>query len=367
MIIGIDASRAALANHTGTETYAFQVIAEMAKRATAEIRLRLYTHQPPAGAWVESPHVETRVIPFPRLWTHLRLAAEISRRRPDVLFVPAHVLPLVCPVPAVVTVHDLGYLHYPETHTPFQRWYLNFTTRRHTRLARRIIADSAATRNDLVRFYGAPAEKIQVVHLGLNPALCPVANPSPVLKKYGIRGNYLLYLGTLQPRKNLLRLLTAFQKVHRQFSAVKLVLAGGKGWLFQQIQQQINHLQLNEWVTLPGFIPEQDKAALLSGATAYLFPSLYEGFGLPILEAMACGTPVLTSTVSSMPEVAGNAALLVDPHNVDAIAAGIMRLLEDTPLRQSLVEKGFARAHGFSWHKTAAEIWETLVNVARGA
>ncbi|MFQ5577159.1 MAG: glycosyltransferase family 1 protein, partial [Anaerolineae bacterium] len=140
MIIGIDASRAALAHHTGTETYAYRLILAMAPLASADLRLRLYTHQPPQPVpWPESQFVETRVIPLPRLWTHLRLAAEIARHPPDALFIPAHVLPLYCPVPAAVTVHDLGYLYYPDAHTPFQRRYLHWTTRRHARVARRII------------------------------------------------------------------------------------------------------------------------------------------------------------------------------------------------------------------------------------
>ena len=360
MIIGIDASRATLAKQTGTETYAHRVIAEMVKLADAEHRVRLYTHQPPPQNWFASPFVETRVIPFPRLWTHIRLSAEISQHPPDVLFVPAHVLPLHCPVPAVVTVHDLGYHHFPEAHTSFQRWYLRFTTRRHTRTARHIIADSGATKTDLIRFYNADPHAISVVHLGLDDDLQPVKNPTPILQKYGIRGNYLLYLGTLQPRKNLVRLLDAFQRVSKNHPNVTLVLAGGKGWLFDKIQTQIENLNLGKRVILPGFIPQADKAALLSGATAYLFPSLYEGFGLPVLEAMACGTPVLTANTSSLPEVAGDAALFVSPTDTTAIAEGISALLTDSALRENLVRKGFARAKQFSWQKTGAEIWEIL-------
>jgi len=198
------------------------------------------------------------------------------------------------------------------------------------------------------------------VHLGMSPEFRRVENPAPTAEKYGISGKYLLYLGTLQPRKNISRLLNAFKQVSELFPSVKLVLAGGKGWLFSQIQQEIDRLQLHEQVFLPGFIPENDKAALLSGAEAFLFPSLYEGFGLPVLEAMACGTPVLASNTSSLPEVAGDAGLLVDPLNIDAIAAGISTLLTDTARRQSLVEKGYQRASDFSWEKTGAELWKIL-------
>ncbi len=364
MIIGIDASRATLANKTGTERYAIEVIKSLATHTDANHRLRLYTHRPPAGDWVDSPFVETRVIPLPRLWTHLRLAAEISRHPPDVLFVPAHVLPFICPVPAVVTVHDLGYRHFPQTHTRFQRWYLDATTRRHVRMARHIIADSAATADDLQHFYGAAAQNISVVHLGFSPNIAPIPHPNTVPEKYGISGEYVLYMGTLQPRKNLSRLLAAFKEISAQFPQVSLVLAGGKGWLFNRIQSDIARYNLQSRVILPGFIPEADKFALLSGATVFAFPSLYEGFGLPVLEAMACGTPVLTGNTSSLPEVAGEAALLVNPMDTLAIADGLRQLLTTPALRQSLVERGFRQLANFSWEKTGAQIWNILMQVA---
>ena len=174
LTFGIDASRAARARHTGTETYAFELIKAMARHVDPlEQRLRLYTPHPPEQSdWPDSPPwVETCVIPFPRLWTHLRLSAELHRRPPDALFVPAHVLPLSCPVPALVTVHDLGYRHYPQAHRPFDRRYLEWSTRRHTRVARHILADSQATKDDLVNFYGANPQRISVVYLGRDEAL----------------------------------------------------------------------------------------------------------------------------------------------------------------------------------------------------
>ncbi len=365
MLIGFDASRAALANHTGTETYAHQLLLAMAKMTSADLRLRLYTHQPPQPAnWPQGDFVETRVIPFPRLWTHLRLAAEISRHPPNVLFVPAHVLPLHCPVPAAVTVHDLGYLHYPKAHTPFQRRYLHWTTRRHAHAAQRIIADSQATKDDLIQHYHADAKRIHVVHLGVDPALKPAtqAEIKAVKTKYGISDDYLLYLGTLQPRKNLPRLLEAFQQISRRYP-LKLVLAGGKGWLYNEIFAKTQSLGLDKRVLFPGFIAPKDKAALLSGASVFIFPSLYEGFGLPVLEAMACGAPVLCGNTSSLPEIAGNAALTVDPHNVEAIAQGLNSLLSDAALRQSLTAEGFKRVQDFSWEKAAKQVLKILTSI----
>jgi glycosyltransferase involved in cell wall biosynthesis len=384
-IIGIDASRAARAKRTGTETYSLELIKALAKIATSKHRLRLYTSHPPqhndwptspreaspheASSRVALPYVETRVIPWPRLWTHLRLAAELQQHPPDVLFVPAHVLPIYCPMPAVVTVHDLGYIHYPAAHRPFDRWYLNWTTRRHCHVARHIMADSQATRDDLVNYYGANPERITVVYLGRDENLAPVTDPEIISRakaQYNIDGDYLLYLGTLHPRKNLVRLIEAFHLMRDTLPAahrsLKLVIAGQKGWLYEDIFAKVQTLGLEQQVIFPGFIAAEDKPALLSGALAYVFPSLYEGFGLPVLEAMACGTPVLTSQVSSLPEVAGDAALLVDPHHPEVIARGLIRLITNSTLRRQLVGRGFEQIKKFSWERAAAHVLEILVS-----
>lgn len=366
MIIGIDASRAARARRTGTETYALEMLKALALLAGSQHRLRLYTPHPPRHTdWPDSPGVETRVIPWPRLWTHLRLAAELHRHPPGVLWVPAHVLPLYCPVPAVVTVHDLGYLHYPEAHRRFDRWYLNWTTRRHARRANHIIADSQATRQDLVDCYAADPNRISVVYLGRDEQLSRITDPQIIAKvkaRYQITGDYLLYLGTLQPRKNLLRLVEAFNRACTSFHPrqVKLVIAGGKGWLYNDIFARVKALGLANRVIFTGYVAGADKPALLSGALAYVMPSLYEGFGLPVLEAMACGAAVLTSRCSSLPEVAGPAALLVDPHNTNDIAAGLVRLVTDAGLRRTLVEQGYRQIRNFSWQKAAAQVLEIL-------
>jgi glycosyltransferase involved in cell wall biosynthesis len=372
MLIGVDASRLARARRTGTEAYSLYLIRALIE-AGGEHQFRLYTPVPiPSGllsgvARVVNPRYEVRVIPFPRLWTHLRLAWEVSRHPPDVLFVPAHVMPMVCPVPTVVTVHDLGYLHYPEAHRPFDRRYLDWTTRRHTRLAACVIADSQATRADLIHHYQADPARIAVVYPGCDPSLARVGDPEAIYavkSRYGIRGDYLFYLGTLQPRKNLVHLVDAFARLQPLAADLQLVLAGKKGWLYNDLFSRVGELGLGRRVVFAGYVPDDDKAALLSGALALVYPSLYEGFGLPVLEAMACGTPVLTSSISSLPEVAGEAALLVDPLDTDAMAAGISRLITDADLRQSLVDKGYAQVREFSWANAARQVLQVLESVA---
>lgn len=372
MLIGVDASRVIRAQRTGTEAYSLHLIRSLLE-VGRDHKFRLYTPVPFAldlfsdVAPADDRCCEVRVIPFPRLWTHLRLGWELVLHPPDVLFVPSHVMPLICPVHAVVTVHDLGYLHYPEAHRPFDRRYLGWTTRRHARLAAAIIADSQATRGDLIRLYQTDPKRIFVVYPGRDESFGREEDPGAVRAikaRYGIHGDYLLYLGTLQPRKNLVRLVEAFACLQPRPAALQLVLAGQKGWLYDELLARVQSLGLADHVVFAGYVAEDDKAALLSGALALVYPSLYEGFGMPVLEAMACGTAVLTSNVSSLREVAGDAALMVDPLDVNAIAAGISRLITDADLRKALVERGHAQVRKFSWTNAGREILQVLESVA---
>ena len=362
MLVGIDASRSVADRPTGTEVYSLRLIQALLALESPH-RFRLYFRsQPPTGGFAGA---ELRAIPFRRAWTHARLSWEMARNPPDVLFVPAHVLPLVHPSTSLVTVHDLGYLHFPEAHPLRQRLYLDLSTRWNARVAAHVLADSEATRADLVARYGTPPAKITVAHPGREETLAPVRDPTSiesVKARYGISREYLVYLGTLQPRKNLARLVAAFAALR---SEAVLVLAGKRGWLYEDLFRQVRHLGLEGRVLFPGYVAGDDKAALLSGALAFVFPSLYEGFGLPVLEAQACGCPVLTSTTSSLPEVAGDAALLVDPGDVAAISAGLERIAADPALRADLVERGFANVQRFSWAACARSALDAIERAAQ--
>jgi glycosyltransferase involved in cell wall biosynthesis len=369
MLIGIDASRAVVARPTGTEVYSrrlIQALLELESQQTPVRHVfRLYLRDaPPADAF---PGADLRVIPFPRLWTHIRLSWEMTRRPPDALFVPAHVLPPIHPGASLVTIHDLGYLYFPQAHPRLQRLYLDLSTRWNARAAACIVADSKATKADLVARYRTPPEKIVVAYPGYDDTLAPVRDPAVIeaaKARYGIAGDYLLYLGTLQPRKNLARVIEAFASLQ---SGASLVLAGRRGWLYDDLFDRVRRLGLERRVRFPGYVADEDKAALLSGASAFVFPSLYEGFGLPVLEAQACGCPVITSTTSSLPEVAGDAALLVDPQDTVAIAAAIRRIAADSGLRTTLVERGLANVRRFSWEACARATLDAIEECAKGA
>lgn len=369
MLLGFDASRAVTGQRTGTEAYAYWLIRALIPLAEMRgYRLRLYFNQPPPdGLFPASAMVENVVIPQRRLWTHTRLAAELRRRPPDLFFTPAHVIPLPYHGRSAATVHDLGYHHFPQAHPGIQLRYLKWSTRHNGRRAALLFADSLATRADLMRYDGVPGAKIQVVYPGVDPDLGRVeeaAALAAVQRKVGVSRPYFLSVGTIQPRKNLGRLIQAYAQSRLPQA---LVLAGKTGWLSQPILDEIASLPaaISEKILLPGFIADADKAALLSGATAVLFPSLYEGFGFPILEAQACGVPVLTANSSSCPEVAGEGALLVDPLDVAAISAGMQNLAADERLRRDLVARGTRNVRRFNWQETAVRILnglETAVN-----
>ncbi len=367
MLIGIDASRAVVARRTGTENYSLQVIRGLVA-AGAGHRFRLYLREPALkGLLPHGPEVEHVLLGPRRLWTHLGLSREMLRRPPDVLFVPAHVVPLAHPPATVVTVHDLGYRFFPRQHTAASRLYLDASTRFSCHAARRVVADSRATSRDLQQQYGVPASKIAVVYPGLDGTLARAGDAAQkaVRERYQLPRPFVLYVGTIQPRKNLARLAEAFARLPDACAGIDLVLAGRPGWLTDEIQACVRALGLEDRVRFPGYVPQEDLAALLSAAECFVMPSLYEGFGLPVLEAMACGTPVICSSAGSLPEVVGDAALQFAPFDLDGLAAALARLLADPGLRREMVARGHARTRAFSWERTACEVLDTLLEAAQ--
>lgn len=351
--IAIDASRTTRAQRTGTENYALKLLRALLELDRENHYTFYFRDQPDAGLFPTLPTLEQRVIPFPRLWTHARFAATLFRDRPDMTFVPAHTLPILFPGRAAVTIHDLGYLHFPEAHTPRSRLYLDLSTRYSARRASVIFADSEATRADLITHYQTPAEKIQVVYPGVEELTRASRDQiAAVRHKYHLPERYLLFLGTIQPRKNITRLIEAYQvwRAAHPGDDLGLVLAGRKGWLSDSIPTDA------PGVIVTGYIDDQDVAALYSGALALTFPSLYEGFGFPVIEAMHCKTPVLCSNTSSLPELAATCALLVDPLDVRAIAAGIGWLVSYGWLRAALAGRGLDNVRRFTWRAAAARV-----------
>ena len=287
--------------------------------------------------------------------------AALRRLRVDVFHGMDHVgIPLVGRSGKyVVTVHDVIPLILPETFTPRHRLVVRLALARVRRKADLVVVPSHAVKRDVVRRVGLPEARVVVTPEGCEPRFRPVRSETAlrdVAARYGLPPRYVLAVGTLEPRKNLTTLLQVFARLRREGGVdpeLHLVLAGARGWLDEPIFRTVRSLGLEDAVRFPGFIDDDDLPAVYSRAALFAFPSLYEGFGLPLLEAMACGVPVVTSNISSMPEVAGDAAVLVDPRDADGLAAAIARVLRDEALRERLRAAGIARAREFSWEATA--------------
>ncbi|MDQ6906609.1 MAG: glycosyltransferase family 4 protein [Chloroflexota bacterium] len=367
LTIAVDASRTLPAFRTGTEQYSVFLLRALMAMGTPH-RWLLYAPAPPPDDLLPLPsRWEWRTIPFPRLWTHLRLSWAMMRDRPDLLFVPAHVVPLVHPRATVVTIHDLGYLHFPSAHTAASRRYLDWSTRWSVRAARRVIAVSGATRDDLVAMLAVPKAKITVVHHGVRPitALPSDEGVRATLDRLGLSRPYVLFLGTIQPRKNLQRLIASFRQVVDAGLPHTLMIVGRMGWLAEPIRAAVAAGGLTDRVHFAGYIADDDLPALYTGAGAFAFPSLYEGFGMPALEALSYGVPVVASNTTSLPEIIGDAGLLVDPQDEAAIGAALVRLLTDDALRTRLAIAGPEQAARFSWERCARETLAVLERAAR--
>lgn len=315
----------------------------------------------------------TRVSPlwFARLWYRARLYWPVESFVGRVVLYHAtdFTLPPVLPgTKTILTVHDLSYVRTPETTHPILKAYLDRVVPWSVRRANHVIADSQATKDDLIDLYQTLPEKISVLLSGVNPTYQPVSDRqkvSEVRQRYNIPADkpYIFSIGTVQPRKNYGRLMEALAVLGTDFEDVQVVIAGGKGWLDSPIFETAKRLGLQDRVHFTGYVSDADVPALYSGATCTYYVSLYEGFGFPVLESMACGTPVLTSNVSSLPEVAGNIAPMVDPYDVQAIAEGLRRLIEDTALRERVIAAGFEQASRFTWEKSATQLLQIYKKV----
>ena len=295
------------------------------------------------------------------LWEHIALPYDLRRNRVDVFFSPAQTMPLLpfSRTAMVVTVHDLAFLHYPGTKSRQFRTYMNWMLRHTTRSASLIIADSEHTRRDVKTTYHVPEERLTTVMLAASNRFSHPVDPvtlQRVKKRYGLEESVVLAVGDIEPRKNIARLIEAVSQIKQKgCPAVQLVLVGKARRGMEVLQQAIHRHGLSDAVVLTGYVCDEELAALYRLARVFVYPSLYEGFGIPPLEAMMSGTPVVASNASSIPEVVGDAGILVDPYHVESIVDGINRVLSDPGLAQNLVVRGYRQAQRFSWETTARQ------------
>lgn len=329
--------------------------------------------RPPIGyvlggvRWIPS-RLPTGHAPGRILWEQIVAPVASARAALDVLFCPVNVVPLACPVPSVVTVHDLAFLAYPTAFHVAKRRYLTTMTRLSVHRAHRVIAVSAHTRDDLVHHFGVRPERIAVIPNAADERYRPADDPATVARfkaEHHLPDRFILFVGTLEPRKNLRRLIEAFALFSDAEADVRLVIVGASGWLTSDLAPLVQAHGLSDRITFTGYVPDDDLPRWYQAATVFCYPSLYEGFGLPVLEAMACGTPVVTSRTSSLPEIAGDAALLIDPTDVDGIARALRTVLAGDARRQQMSAAGIARSRLYAWERTAADTLDVIRDAAR--
>ena len=368
MQIGLDARLVYYRRYSGIGQYIIHLVEHLAVLNAAHTFTVLHSrkdHSPPRHARA-APH--TLWTPSHHRWEQLALPLELARLRLDLLHSPDFIPPFHGHFRRVITVHDLNFLYYPQFLTAASRRYYNDQIQRAVEVADHILADSHATRLDLIKLLNVPEDKISVVWLAANPIFSPLPPDrlAAARARLHLPERYLLFTGTLEPRKNVAGLLRAYRYLlDRNTLCADLILAGSHGWLFDETRALIEDLRLTErvrWFESPS---APDLAALYNAATLLVLPSHYEGFGLTVLEAMACGTPTIISDRGSLPEIAGGAALMIDPDDTVALASAIERVLADEALRADLRQQGLARAAEFSWERCAREtcaVYDRVLN-----
>jgi len=317
--------------------------------------------------WIAS-FLPTGNAPGRIVWEQAVAPFAATRAHLDVLFCPVNVVPMATPIPTVVTVHDLAFIAHPDAFHAAKRRYLTLMTRLSVHRARHVIAVSTHTRDDLVRHFHVRAERITVIPNAADARFRP-ADDAHAITRFKAENNlpdrFVLFVGTLEPRKNLRRLIEAFASLDADHAETKLVIVGASGWLTSDLAPLVWERGLSDRIDFTGYVSDDDLPRWYQAATVFCYPSLYEGFGLPVLEAMACGTPVVTSRTSSLPELVGDAAVLVDPTDVTALADALKTVFTDEARRQSMSRAGLARARAFSWERTAAATLDVIRNAAR--
>ena len=359
MKIGIDGSRAFLEQRTGVEEYSYQVISELRERLEGH-RVRLYLRSRQTVDFSLPANWQIKKIHCPRLWTQVGLSLELFFHPVDVLFVPAHTAPLIHPRKTVVTVHGLEYEIMPEAYSAFERFYMRLSIKNSCRWAKKIISVSKNTKQDLMDLYEVLEEKINLVYEGYEDKAKNLK-----LAEGGESKNlkpYFLFIGRLEKRKNILGIVEAFDLFKKQTgSAHRLVLGGKFGHGGEEIKERIARSDYAKDILTMGFVADTWKWQLFKNADVFLFPTLYEGFGLPVLEAQSVGVPVITSNTSSLPEVANGSAFLVDPLEPKMIADAMIAITKDEKMAKNLVKKGYENIKRFSWKNCADLIAKALV------
>lgn len=371
--IAIDASGTIKPHLSGIEHYARLIIRSLISQSnSSDTRFILYSPKSLANILPVSSRVAHRVIPFPRLWSQIRLAIQTIVKPSDVLFVPSHVIPFLTRGRVVTTIHDLGFLHYPSLYPTLNRWYHTLTFRFSVKRASHIIAISEFTKADILKHTPTlDKNKISVIYHGVDTELFRPISSSDYTTYRDKYGPYILFVGRLEYKKNISRIIKAYIQLRKKYPKVlhKLVLAGKPKYGFNRIENLVSHAPANiaRDIISIGYVINEQVPKMMREADLFLFPTLFEGFGMPVLEAFASGVPVVTSNTTALPEVAGQAAILVNPYSVTEIANACHEIITIRKLYKTLQAKGFQRVADFTWDKAGRQTLDVLESVARHA
>ncbi|EKD86692.1 MAG: group 1 glycosyl transferase [uncultured bacterium] len=357
-------SKTKLPNRVGSSAYCFELLINLNKLDKENEYLIYVPHKPTSDLPSESENWKYKIIPNRKFWTITSLGPHflLNRKKLDVFFSPTHYLPPFGPGNSVISVLDVSYLYFPELFTKKDLIQLKEWTKFSVKKAKKILTISESSKSDMIKEYKVSANKVVVVYPGINVQLnaSSYLNMEDLKNKFGINSKYILFVGTLQPRKNIIKLIEAFSKLDKD---LELVIVGRKGWQYEEILSAPGKYGVKDKVRFLDSVTNEDLPSLYKSAEFFILPSLYEGFGLPVLEAMSYGCPVITSNVSSLPEAGGDGALYVDPEDANDIASKMKKLLEDDELREDLIKKGYNQVKKFSWEKSARETLKILEEV----
>jgi len=358
MIIGVDGNEANVNQQVGVSVYTLNLLNYFKNHASSSFQFKIFLKEKPLSHLPkESRYFSYEIISPKFLWTQIALPLRLFKKDIDVFFSPAHYGPRFCPVPLVVTIHDLSYIYYPKDFLKKDFFKLKNWTSYTVKKAKKIIAVSQSTKKDLIKIYKIPKEKITVIYNGFNRYQGIKASS---FKEKEISSSYILYIGTLQPRKNLLNLIRSFYKFNQIYPKFHLIIAGKKGWLYEKIFEEVKNLGIEDKIFFTDYVTNHQLVFLYQNAFCLVIPSFYEGFGLPILEAMYFSCPVLASFSSSLPEVGGDACLYFDPQNINDLTEKLIKLKNDKNLRNELIKKGKKRIKLFSWEKCGKETLKVI-------
>jgi glycosyltransferase involved in cell wall biosynthesis len=363
MHIGIDGNEANVEQHVGVSVYTLKLLEYFQKQATTDLHFTVYLRSEPLATMPKgSDFFEYQVVKGPALWRQIIFPLYLAfHKKPDVFFAPAHYAPAGYNNPLVVTIHDLSYFYYPNEFLAKDLFKLKNWTEEAVKSARKVIAVSKTTKKDILKFYSLPEDKVKVVYNGFEKKPPENLDNSVVLSKFNIeRGKYLLYVGTIQPRKNISVLIRALPLISEIAPDMKLVITGKKGWMYESILEEAKQNNMSDKIIFTDFVTDDELAVLYYDAFSYVQPSFYEGFGIPLLEAMANSCPVIASIHASLPEIGGEACLYFDPDEAEDLAERIKELYGNENKRTELIEKGKKRITYFSWESCGKETLEVL-------